>query len=182
MKENGLLLTGKTSMKLDVPYYSQRLDVKRKFWKSRSCGIVALKMAMDFLGRSKKAYRQKSADDLINEGISFGGHSLAHGWYHDALLRIAKKRGFKKSFRKEWPENKKEKGVKFILGLLKQEVPVLASLKIGQSGHLVLLAGFTGKGLFYHDPDFKIRSKGKYRYVSFKNFLPKWKGRIVIIR
>lgn len=167
-------------MKLNVPYYSQRLDVKRNFWKSRSCGIVALKMAMDYLGRNKKNYREESADDLINEGVYFGGHSREHGWYHDALLKIAWKKGFKKSFRKECDEAGKKTLLQYIVVKLKKEIPVLVSLKIGESGHLVLLVGFSGKGFFYHDPNSKIRSKGKFKFVAFKNFLPKWKGRIVV--
>ena len=104
--------------KLNVPYYSQRLNVKDPYWRPRSCGIAALKMAMDFLNKSPKTkFRRRTSklDDLIKEGVSYGGYSKEHGWYHDGLLKIAKNHGFRKSFRKEWslqiqnPKSKIEK-------------------------------------------------------------------------
>ena len=169
-------------MKLNVPYYSQRLDVRRRFWKSRSCGIVALKMAMDYLGQKKKSYVIEPADNLINKGVSFWGHSLKYGWFHDALLKIAWNKGFKKSLRKECDEAGKKNLLQYIVVNLKKGIPVLVSLRIGESGHLVLLVGFSTKGFFYHDPDSKIRSKGRFKFVSFKKFLLKWKGRIIVIK
>ncbi len=35
-------------MKLEVPYYSQHRDIKDEYWQSRACGLVCLKMVLDF--------------------------------------------------------------------------------------------------------------------------------------
>ena len=50
-------------MKLQVPYYSQRTDVKDTEWQAHSCLIVCAKMVAEFLGDKKIP-----ADDWIKEG------------------------------------------------------------------------------------------------------------------
>ncbi len=168
--------------KLNVPYYSQRLDVKDPFWRPRSCGAVSIKMAMDFLGRNKKNYKKVSTANLIKEGISYEAHSLKYGWFHDGLIKIAKNHGFGKSFRKEWPEEKRELSLRYITSTMEKNIPVLASFKSKASGHLVLLVGFSDKGFFYHDPNSYSRTKGKFKFIATEKFLNIWKGRIIIVK
>jgi hypothetical protein len=171
---------------LDVPYFSQRLDISLSQWKSKSCGIVSLSMAIKFRG---------SLDLLIKEGLKEKAYLEGIGWIHDGLVRIAKKYGFKKSFRKEWKnfdkKNSKEKDqvLRYVVVLLKKDIPVLASIKKRKGGHLVLIAGFRIlkdkkilRGFFVHDPDDRLRTKGKYKYVTTEKFLKLWRGRIVVIK
>ena len=35
-------------MKLNVPYISQHGDIKDEYWQKRACGLVCLKMVLDF--------------------------------------------------------------------------------------------------------------------------------------
>ena len=211
---------------LDVPYYSQRLDVKSKFWQSRACGVVALAMAMDCLrfsppyeggvrrkaeggirkanilnlpkpllrkpacrtGREGKTSVAFSVGQLIREGASIGARDPKHGWIHDGLVTLAKRHGFKKSFRKEFPDSKKGEALSYMIVLLRREIPVLISIRAKSGGHLVLLVGFAPldakrlHGFYYHDPDSRSRKVGAYKFISTKNFLKIWKGRIVVVQ
>ena len=111
-------------MKLAVPYYSQRVDVLDPEWKYRSCGICAIKMAMEFLGGEKI-----SADDLIKEGLKINAYLKNVGWIHQGLAELAKKHGFKNSFRKKWSKDKKNDGIKYLVELLEKDIPTLTAPK-----------------------------------------------------
>lgn len=201
---------------INVPYYSQRLDVKRVFWRPRACGIVALKMAMDYHGRGAAGYKKKSADVLIDEGVKMGAYydrfggwirdpevirilkAQGLGWIHQGLVRLARQQGFKKTFRKEWkykdthPETRL-RSIRYIVRLLESSAPVLASVRMGSSGHLILLVGIVYsthqradkkfiQGFLYHDPDARKRKAGRQIFMPLDTFLKDWKGRIVVVK
>ena len=196
---------------LIVPYYSQHLDVRDLFWRSRSCGIVALAMAMKYLQNPKqKRSVLFSIEKLIREGIAMGAyHDNWHfihdadlirtlringkGWIHDGLVGLAKRHGFGKSFRKEWDLRKnknlsKTNILRYIVVLLQNNLPVLASVKTKRGGHLILLVGFRyldigcSGGFFYHDPDARSRGSGAFRVISTARFLKRWKRRIIVVK
>lgn len=172
---------------LDVPYYSQWLDVKDADWRRRSCGIAALKMAMLALRsprRSRDEEGDVSLDDLIKKGLALpNAYDPRFGWVHDGLVALAKECGFQNSFRKEWPAKSAE-GINYIVDIISQDIPVIASIKSPTGGHLILLIGFEKengvlKGFYYHDPDAKDREFGKNKFMAKKDFLSSWKGRII---
>lgn len=196
---------------LDVPYYSQRLDVKDSFWQPRSCGIVALAMAMDYVrarkiirasyiyknrfGSNDTAANQKRARDilkkLINEGVAMGVRDPKYGWIHDGLVMLAKRHGFKKSFRKEFDFGSRTSNnvaLSYMIALLKLGIPILASVRFKSSGHLVLLTGYSYlgvghlSGFFYHDPNSRSRKVGAHKFISTSEFLKKWKGRLIVVK
>ena len=173
---------------LNAPYYSQWRDVKDADWQYRSCGIASLKMAMDFFGN---ADGNLSLDGLIKEGLSLSAYKPNVGWIHDGLVLIAKKHGFENSFRKEWPNVESsvsnKNGVGIIVSILEENIPVLASVKSGTGGHLILLIGFKKEGdalngFYYHDPDAKKTSEGMNKFIPAKDFLGLWKGRIIVVK
>lgn len=221
---------------LSVPYYSQRFDIKEPFWKPRSCGIVALSMAMEYLNQERKRHslfthsRSASAElrgfahfaslrgdhakitskslpdnwqagvqrlvvfslaQLINEGVAIGARDPKHGWIHDGLVALAKKHGFKKSFRKEFDVESRASNnaaLSYMIELLKLGIPILVSMRFKSGGHLVLLTGYRYlgvrhlSGFFYHDPNAKSRKTGTHKYISTSEFLKKWKGRLIIVK
>lgn len=172
---------------LDVPYYSQWLDVKDPDWRRRSCGIAALKMAMLAL-RSFSVGWEMSLDDLIKKGLALpNAYDPRFGWVHDGLVALAKECGFESSFRREWSEAKKEEALELALELIREGIPVIASVKSISGGHLILLIGFEKergslKGFYYHDPDAKDRDSGKNKFIFVDDFLEIWKGRIIIVK
>ena len=172
-----------------VPYYSQWLDVKGPDWQRRACGIVALKMTMEF---SDKDTNIPDIDELIKQGLALANaYDPKFGWVHDGLVALAKSFGFGSSFRKEWQIDGSpisfSAGIASIVSILEENIPVLASVKSGTGGHLILLIGFKKegdalKGFYYHDPDAKKASEGMDKFISAKDFLEFWKGRIVVVK
>lgn len=167
---------------LNVPYRSQHLDVEDKDWQSRSCGILCLKMAMDFYYKDDKEIME-----LIKIGISKGGHSSS-GWKHDVLVQMAKDAGLS-SFRKEYKEDE-GKGVEDIFNFLKNGNPVLVSVVKNFSErdkfHMVLLTGFEDennkiKGFYYHDPDSIDREEGKHKFVPIETFKKYWRKMAIYV-
>ena len=69
---------------LDIPYYSQHEDVKDEYWKPRACGVVCLKMVLDFL---------KPDEISVNDFVLLANDKKAygeHGWVHQGLIDVAK--------------------------------------------------------------------------------------------
>lgn len=181
-------------MKLNVPYYSQRIDVLDPEWKWRSCGICALKMAMEFLENAADSSLRRptsklvNPDDLIKEGLKINAYLKNVGWIHQGLIDLGKKYGFLNSFRKEWPEDKKNEAIKYLIEFLEKEIPILASVKNASGGgHLVLIVGSEGseeasEGFYVHDPDAHNAEEGKFKFLNLSKFLKIWKGRIIVLR
>ncbi|OGF61563.1 hypothetical protein A2662_01770 [Candidatus Giovannonibacteria bacterium RIFCSPHIGHO2_01_FULL_45_33] len=182
---------------LDAPYYSQWLDVKDADWQYRSCGIAALKMAMEFLDKdaANSSLRRPTSkwinlDDLIREGLVLGAYKQNVGWVHDGLVALAAEHGFKNSFRKEWAIERSptslNEGIEFVTSTLEERISVIASVKGRDTGHLILLIGFEKeggelKGFYCHDPDAKKASEGVNKFIPAKDFLELWKGRIIVV-
>ncbi len=169
---------------LNVPYYSQWLDVKDPDWQPRACGVAALKMAMLAL-RSFSEEGDMSLDDLIKRGVASGAYKPNVGWIHDGLVRLAQGFGFQKSFRQEWKDEEKRQALKFISAKIRGGIPVIASVKSENGGHLTLLTGFEESGgeiagFYMNDPDSKSRGTGKNKFIPIADFLGLWKGRIIV--
>jgi len=167
---------------LDIPYYSQHLDVSDESWRSRACGILCLKMAMDFYGKDKK-----DIIEMIKLGVDKEGYSPS-GWKHDVLVDIAKEFGFS-AFRKEY-RDREEEGIKDILDFLKKGCPVMVSAVKNFSEkdkfHMVLLTGFEGegdeiKGFYYHDPDSLNGDDGKHKFVPKGTFKKYWRKMAIYV-
>ena len=72
-------------MKLDVPYYSQFLDIEDSFWMLRACGAVSLAMVVEYEGII--------LPDILafcHEARDRGGYHVENGWVHDYLVKKAK--------------------------------------------------------------------------------------------
>ncbi len=177
-------------MKLDVPYYSQKIDVKDLGWKNRACGIVCLKMAMDFYKKDTP-----SLDELIKIGVETGAYSLS-GWIHQGLIDIAEKFGLRmvrEEFRSDdfaEAEKLREKGINKIVESLQDDNPVLVSavkkFKEVNKFHMMILIGFEGdpknpEGFYYHDPDAESVEEGKNLLVPLEVFQKYWRKMTIFI-
>jgi hypothetical protein len=75
---------------LDVPYYSQ-IDSNSElnsYWQRRSCGILALKMVIDFYRMQDKQPPVDTAE-LFEKAMACGGVNEAGNWYHSTIVRTA---------------------------------------------------------------------------------------------
>lgn len=172
-------------MKLDVPYYSQEIDVKDREWKNRACGVVCLKMLLDFYDKEDIP----SIDELVLLGLSIGAYSK-WGWTHKGLIDLALKYEID-IFRKEFKtENLKlaykllDDGVREIIDSIKNGNPVLVSAikkwKEVDKFHMMVLVGFEGNeespdGFYYHDPDSDNRKDGENQFVTIEIFRKHWR-------
>ena len=163
----------------NVPKLSQRIDIKSKYWKSRSCGIVSLKMIMDYW---KMPTKRVNLAELIKKGIEVGAYDKRWGWIHAGLVKLAKHYGYK-GRNYDWFNDKPQTAYEKMTKKLK--LPIATSIHSGlnprKSGHLIVITGIRGKKIYYNDPDSKTR-KSIARIASLKKFLTGWKRRIIILR
>lgn len=166
---------------LEVPYYSQLLDVDDKHWVSKSCAIVCLKMILDY-------HRKESVSlmDLIEDGNKKGGYGPS-GWYHDSLVKLAENSGLKA---KRVEGIDVGDGIKDIKNSLEKGNPVIISAVkhiLGQTKfHMVVITGFEEKGekisgFYYHDPESADREKGQNLFVDVDTFINGWRRMAIFI-
>jgi len=175
-------------MKLNVPYYSQKIDVKDPEWKDRACGITCLKMTLDFYGKDAPGL-----DELIELGVESGAYGKS-GWIHQGLVDVADKFGLtieSREFKSDGEsELLREEGIRQIIKSLKEGAPVLVSVvkqfKYTDKFHMVILVGTQGdektpEGFYYHDPDAHTTEEGKNLFVSIEMFRKHWRRMAIFI-
>lgn len=167
-------------MKLDIPYYSQFLDIDDRYWAPRACGPVALFMALKFLGKLPGNF---TPIDLVKKMNDEGGY-YTHGWRHDAFVKTAKEFGLAASHREEKMDL--DSGLLKIKESLDAGFPVIFSVvkrTLEQTKfHMLLAIGYefdedtkTVKGLYYHDPESTEREKGKDHFASKELLEKDWR-------
>lgn len=161
-------------MKLNVPYYSQFIDIQDRFWMLRACGAACLKMVAEYQG--------KTVIDLLslcNEAKERGGYDMTNGWIHDYLVTKAQEFGLQ-AYRKEGLTNLDE-----IIASLDASNPVIASVEkrvLEQTRfHMIVIVGYEGDNIFYHEPESTDKEKGQYRTCSKNIFLNYWRGKCIFI-
>lgn len=192
---------GSKKIILNVPYYSQHLDVEDKKWKSRACGIVCLKIVMDYYGR-----KTPPIDDLIKEMEFINGFG-DFGSEHEPLVMIARNYGLH-AYRQEFKSlindhiNKKvkksshedrlvEEGLNKIIRKLANNQPIIVSavknFSESEKFHLVVLVGLEKegeeiKGFYYNDPAAFERSEGMHKFVPIETFKKHWRKMAIYVR
>lgn len=161
-----------------IRLYSQYLDVLSDEWKPRSCGIVSLKMVLEYL--CGEIY---DADDLVADGVERDGFIKGIGWKHQALVDMANARGCDAK-REDWSEHAPYDALER-LSVALQSGPVIASVYSNldpttQSGHLVVVTGIEHGRVFYNDPAAHTRTDIA-RWAKVEDFLNGWKRRVILI-
>ena len=122
-------------MKLDVPYYSQFVDIQDPFWMLRACGGVSLAMVAEFHG-----VQIPELASLCNEAKERGGYDMTNGWVHDYLVTRAQEFGLD-AYRKEGLTDIEE-----IIAALQAGNPVIVSVEkrvLEQKRfHMIVLVGY----------------------------------------
>lgn len=164
-----------------IPAYSQYLDVRTEKWRRYSCGIVALKMTIDYWNASRKQ-KSPTLAELLRGGRERGYYIPGIGWKHKGLVILSCSYGFRgKNY--DLADKTSKKAFSFMKKCLRRG-PVIASIyknfKPGNSGHLVVIAGIIKNKISYNDPIAKRRNDIA-RCVSISKFLNGWKRRIIVI-
>lgn len=169
---------------LNVPFYSQHTGVTDAHWKERACGILSLKMVLDFLGA-----KTLSSDEFITRGVSAGAYG-EWGWTHPGLVSVAAQFGMpmkQKEFRSQDPheaEKLLKEGIDELVASIESGKPVLISAikkwKEVKKFHMMVLVGFEVdegvlKGFYYHDPDAYTEGEGENQFVPIDTFKKHWR-------
>jgi hypothetical protein len=186
----GSLAHEKMKKILEVPFYSQHMDVKDPAWKERACGAIALQMVLDYLG-----VETPTPDEFIKHGIAMGAHGQ-WGWVHAGLVALASSFGVtleRKEFRSQDDHEAQEllvEGVRELIASLEHDKPVLISaIKKWieeKKFHMMVLVGFETdegvlKGFYYHDPDTFTPEEGKNQFVPIETFKKYWRRMAIFI-
>jgi hypothetical protein len=172
------------TIKLDVPCYSQFVDLTDPFWMLRACGAASLKMVSEFCGAT--------VPDLLTlckEAEERGGYDMANGWVHDYLVMKAHELGLEAE-RKEGLTDTRE-----LLAHLDDGFPVIVSVEkrvLEQKRfHILVLVGHEVKTnpdtltstpyFYYHEPESTDKEKGKFRVCDEETFLSYWRGKAIFI-
>ncbi len=168
-------------MKLEVPYYSQYLDVQDENRKPRACAITCLKMVLDFY-----AAPTKTVDELFVEGQSIGGMT-EKGWKQDAIVILLHNYGVA-AYREEFRSNDEDFSVKLLeLGKKKIIDSLVSGNPVGISvfskngaPHLVVFTGVEMEsgvplGFYYNDPEAHTIEEGRSLFMSTEEFEKGWR-------
>jgi ABC-type bacteriocin/lantibiotic exporter with double-glycine peptidase domain len=156
-----------------VPAVSQFLDVPDKDWRDRSCGIASLASVMGFWNG-----KVPPLAPLIEEGLSCGAYTEGIGWRHRGIVELAEQRGLQgKNF--DWSKEPMASARNKLEKMLSRG-PVIASIRNGNSGHLVVLTGMQGDKIFYNEPAAKKRN-AIMQSTDRKSFFGKWKKRAIFV-
>ncbi len=175
---------------LQVPYYSQKIDVSDPHWKERACGILSLKMLLDFLG-----VKTSSPDESIQQGEIASAYG-EWGWTHAGLVSVASSYGVamkRKEFRSQdsvEAEKLLKEGINELVLSIEKGKPVLISaikkwVEI-KKFHMMVLVGFEMdegvlKGFYCHDPDAYTPHEGKDQFVLIETFKKHWRRMAIFV-
>jgi len=183
--------------KLHINFYSQHSEDIDTDWRHRSCGIVCIKMVLDYLGLGK----EEAVMDLIKEGKYIGGYSEENGWNHDALVNLLRNHGvsaYRQEFRSheisvsdkisresKYQEKLASVGIGKIISSVEKGAPVIVSVKEGfgtnKTSHLIVITGTkidnnVFSGFYYIDPNTKENLESEQHFVELARFNSFWRN------
>jgi hypothetical protein len=180
-------------MKLEVPYYSQYLNVQDPIWNIRSCTGACVAMAFEYLTGKKIDILE-----FMKESSRLGGYNILNGMNHDYVISFFENEGLK-SWRYKNEENKDTLDtIDSLVESLKNQNPVIVSINKfvleQKKFHTVLLIGYEEDEqgqithFYYHEPEATIVSVendpaigGAFRICDVETFKKSWRGRAIFV-
>lgn len=168
-------------MKLEVPYYSQFIDIQDPFWMIRACGAVAMKSVAQFKGKA-----MPELISLCEEAKVKGGYHLENGWVHDYIVSRLQETGVD-VYRREGLTDTHE-----IQSSLEAGNPVIVSVEkrvLEQTRfHIIVLVGYEKNeegnitDFYYHESESTDKTRGAYRKCTVETFMQYWRGKAIFSR
>lgn len=166
-------------MKLEVPYYSQFVDIQDPFWMVRACGAVAIKSVAEFHGIAVPELLT-----ICNDAKEKGGYDMENGWVHDYIVSYFQGIGLN-AYRKEGLTDLNE-----LLFILETGTPLIVSVEkrvLEQTRfHIIVIVGFEKDAngavthLYYHESESTNKDKGAYRVCDMATFMSYWRGKVIV--
>lgn len=166
---------------MEVPYYSQYAEGIPEDWRIRSCGIVALRMAIEATTSARLGMGGTGSWGLVEEGRALGAYKEGVGWIHSGLIRLAQKYGATASYRMEFRSwfwrSFYFLSQRFLKRALdKGQVPIVSVTVPGKNDtHLVPLVGYDAVGFLYHEPAASTETEGKWQRMTYRDFKNRWR-------
>jgi hypothetical protein len=175
-------------MHYDVPFISQFKDIADPDWQWRGCGIVALKMILDFWHAKDPANQTADIEQLWQMGMDADAYREGIGWTHGGLAAIARQLGYRsynRDFAPNSPTPRDENGAWSALARELDRGPVLASMYSGMDpsrggGHIVVVTGTEDELVLLNDPEQHQEREGK-RALARKKFREAFKRRYIYV-
>lgn len=166
-------------MKSIVPFYSQYGEDVPDDWKPKTCGIMALRMAVE-----SKIGGKLNAKELIETGVTNGAYITGIGWRHDGLVALAMKNGAQ-AYRKEFADV--GEGLDFVKSAMQKEELVIVSIRVDnkRDTHLILLTNIGEengeKGFYYNDSAERTSASGQNLFLSEIEFTRVWRKLAIFV-
>lgn len=160
---------------VQVPFYSQFVDITSPTWKKVGCGITSLAMIIDY-------YRPAvPVDTLLKQGITAGAYLDSAGWTYSGLISVARRYGLDGNSYDLARLGTDAAFTQFKTYL--EDGPVIASIhyKFNPKSpipHLVVINKIINDTIYYNDPAAKTGDK----QISVSDFEKAWKMRFIVIR
>ena len=182
------------NMKLNIPYYSQFLEVKDYEWNIRSCTGTCAAMILEYFTGKKLdilAFMKKSEAE--------GGYSRLNGMSHDYVISFFESEGLR-SWRYKNEETKDVLNTTDpIIESLRNNNPVIVSITKfvleQKKFHTVLIIGFIENEqgevthLYYHEPEATTARVsgdpavgGADHCSDIETFKNSWRGRAIFVQ
>jgi hypothetical protein len=175
-------------MRYDVQFTSQYEGITDPAWQWRGCGIVALKMVLDYWNGQRDDYRTAPVSELWRAGMDAGAYREGIGWVHGGIASVARSYGYR-SYNRDLAPNgstpmKPEEALRELTRALEQG-PVLASVYSGMDpgrggGHIVVVTGIEEGLVSFNDPEQNSEREGK-RTIAVRTFREAFKQRYICV-
>ena len=177
--------------KLDVPYYSQFLEVEDYFWNIRSCGGTCIKMCLDYF-KDEENKKSFSILEIMNEAFNAGGYHAENGFVHDFAVNYFIKNGLVSHREESFSQKERNKlFVKIINELDKNNPSIVSVIKntLEQTKfHLIVVVGYKADlenkkitHIVYHESESTDPSRGAYRECDIETFQKSWRGKSIFV-
>jgi len=168
-----------------VPFYSQYSHISIPEWQDRACGIVALKMLMDFWHTINKENKTDSLENLIGKGVDNGAYTEKTGWSHSGLVSVANNYGYD-GFNKDLvPSGISSEDALEQIKIDLKYFPVISSVwksfdpDLG-GGHLIVVTGAHDGNIYLNDPADESIDSGQ-KTMTENGFAKAFKKRYIAI-
>jgi len=170
-------------IRYSVPFFSQYSDIQSHLWQYRGCGIIALKMLLEYWHTQKPELQSPSIEELLKKSFDIGAYIENIGWSHSGLVEIAKRYGYG-GYNKDLAHIPAEDAWQEFLEDL-ERFPVMVSAYKHfdpeiKGGHIIVVTGKDEERLYVNDPLEGNEERGK-QIIDLKKFLAGWKQRYIVV-
>lgn len=149
------------------PFISQYASLPPE-WASRGCGLVALKIVLDYWHGEDERNQSIPLFELLERGLASGAYLKGIGWRHAGLAHIATELGYE-AFNRDLPKEQEEITAEKAMEVLKADVekgPVLVSIWKNfdpqqKGGHFVVIHDISDGVVRLVDPEKENEAEGR---------------------